>query len=108
VEIGGLAWGDVTANTAYALSVEHTPLALPADPAYSRSDADVEHLTRVGPAHSWPALPSLVVAGYLGQRQCVDGVGALHFHVVGTLRIEANVHYLYTAPRHAGRGRPKL
>lgn len=108
LEIGVLAWVDVTANTAYALSVEQTPLALPADPEYSRIDAYVEHLTRVVTAHSWPSLPYLVVDGYFGKRKFVDGVCALNFHVVGKLRIDANLRYLYTGPRHAGRGRPKL
>jgi hypothetical protein len=38
LEIGGLAWVEVTANTAYALRVEQTPPAPRADPAQSRLD----------------------------------------------------------------------
>jgi hypothetical protein len=53
LEIGVLAWVDVTANTAYALSVEQTPPALPTDPEQSRIDAYVQHLTRVITVHPW-------------------------------------------------------
>lgn len=108
LEIGVLAWVDVTANTAYALSVAQTPLAPPADPEHSRIDAYVAHLTRVVTAHSWQSLPYLVVDGYFGKKKFVDGVCALNFHVVGKLRLDANLRYLYTGPRRSGRGRPKL
>jgi len=107
LEIGVLAWVDVTANTAYALSVEQTPLVLLADPEHSRIDAYVAHLTRVITAHTWQSLQYLVVDGYFGKKKFVDGVCTLNFHVVGKLRSDANLRYLYTGPRRSGRGRPK-
>jgi hypothetical protein len=94
LEIGVLAWVDVTANTAYALSVEQTPPALLADPEHSRIDAYVQHLTRVVTTHSWQPLQYLVVDGYFGKKKFVDGVCTLGFHVVGKLRRDANLRYL--------------
>jgi predicted component of type VI protein secretion system len=85
LEIGVLAWVDVTANTAYALSVEQTPPALLTDPEQSRIDAYVQHLTRVITAHPWQPVPYLVVDGYFGKKKVVDGVCGLCFHIVGKL-----------------------
>jgi hypothetical protein len=91
LEIGVLAWVDVTANTAYALSVEQTPPALPTAPEQSRIDAYVQHLTRVLTAYPWPRVQYLGVDGYFGKKKFVDGVCALGFHVVGKLRRDANL-----------------
>lgn len=108
LEIGVLAWVDVTTNTAYALSVEQTPPASPAASEHSRIDAYVQHLTRVITAYPLLPLPYLVVDGYFGKKKFVDGICALNCQVIGKLRADANLRHLYTGPRRAGRGRPKL
>jgi hypothetical protein len=108
LEIGVLAWVDVTTNTAYALSVEQTPPAAPAASEHSRIDAYVQHLTRVITAYPLLPLQYLVVDGYFGKKKFVEGICALNFQVIGKLRADANLRYLYTGPRRAGRGRPKL
>ena len=50
----------------------------------------------------------LVVDGAFAKKKYVDGVCELNLHMVGKLRCDANMRYLYTGPkREKGRGRQK-
>lgn len=91
LEIGVLAWVDVTTNTAYALSVEQTPPAAPAASEPSRIDVYGQPLPRVLTAYPLLPLPYLVVDGYFGKKKFVEGICAVNFQVIGKFRADATL-----------------
>lgn len=107
LEIHTVAWIDVNANAAYHLSTAQTPPGLAMDPEHSRIDAYLQHLRRVIAAPAGVPLKYLAVEGYFAKKKFIDGVCALGWHIVGKLRTDAHLRYLYTGPRRPGRGRPK-
>ena len=133
LEINVLAWVDVTANTAYAISAALTPpeparvtpmatgtaaeatvqtsakpTAKPTVKAEdSRVDAYLAHLHRVIPEQGLSALRYLTADGYFGKFKFVDGIQALEMELISKLRRDADLRYLYAGP-YRGRGRPRL
>lgn len=126
LEISVLGWLDVTANQAYSLSVEQTPAREAADrsePVKSRrrkgskkppavSDesrvlAYLAQLRRVVQSYSLANLRYLIVDGYYSKVTFIDGVVELGLQMIGKLRADANLRYLYTGPRRPGPGAPK-
>jgi hypothetical protein len=101
---------DVTAHTAYALSVRQTPVAPgeqtePAKVEETRVDAYLHHLRAV--REDLPVqVRHVAVDGAFTRRKFVDGVCALELEVVGKLRHDANLRYLYEGPQKP-RGRPR-
>jgi len=118
---------DITKNTAYALSAKQTP---PGEPGGStgkksggknsrgkkskekqeagqstRVDAYLEHFAAVR-ALLPQAVRHLAVDGYFTNYKFVQGVSALQMEIVGKLRRDANLRYLYKG-RRSGRGRPR-
>lgn len=108
LEIATLAWLDVTQNSAYALSVLQTPTAQSSDAEQTRIDTYLSHIAGVVTTQQLQPLKYLVVDGYFSKQKFVDGICALDMHLVGKLRRDANLRYLYTGPRHSGPGRPKI
>jgi hypothetical protein len=108
LEISTLAWLDVTDTCAYCRDVEHTPPApREADRDATRIDVYVDQLTRVVAQHELGHLRYVVTDGYSSKKKFLTGVRALGLHQIGTLRIDANLRYLYTGPTRLGPGRPK-
>ena len=108
LEISALAWLDITANGAYALSIEQTPPTSAAtDPETTRIDVYLAQLTRVVSAHDLSHLRSVITDGYDSKQKFITGVQALGRHQRGKLRIDANLRYLYHGPKRLGPGRPK-
>jgi DDE superfamily endonuclease len=108
LEIATLAWVDVTHNSAYVLSVEQTPSAPQGDTEETRIDtylAQIEHVVTTQPVQ---ALKYLVADGYFSKKKFVDGICALDLQLISKLRRDANLRYLYSGPRLARPGRPKL
>jgi hypothetical protein len=94
---------DLTHNTAYAL---HAQQSLPAEAEAGSSCKDVEHLRQTQP--HWPArVRHLAADGAYTRRPFVDGVCALRLEMVGKLRRDANLRYLYSG-KQKRRGRPRL
>jgi DDE superfamily endonuclease len=108
LEISALAWLDITANCAYALSVEQTPPTSQAtDPDTTRIDVYLKQLTRVVSAHDLSNLRYVITDGYYSKQKFICGVRALGRHQIGKLRIDANLRYLYHGAKRRGPGRPK-
>ncbi len=126
LEISVLGWLDVTANQAYSLSVEQTPARAPqagSEPVTprrgkgckkaptvndeSRVVAYLSQLRRVVHAYPLAHLRYLLVDGYYSKVTFIDGVVELGLQMIGKLRSDANLRYLYQGPRRAGPGAPK-
>lgn len=107
LEINTVAWIDVAANTAYHLSTAQTPPQPAGTADETRIDAYLDHLRQVVQRQSLPPQPYLVVDGYFAKQKFIDGVRDLPLHLIGKLRSDANLRYLYTGPRRPGPGCPK-
>lgn len=110
LEASAVALVDITANTAYSLSIRQTP-AGKKDPdkesrGQSRLDFYLQHLRAVRP--SFPVLVQyLAVDGYYANRKFVDGAVALELDVISKLRHDASLCHLYTGPQKS-RGRRRM
>ena len=107
LEIATLAWVDVTQTSAYTRSVEQTSPAPPRDTEDTRIDASRSPMARVVTTQPLQALQYLAVDGSCSHKKCVDGIGALAWHVIGKRRREAHLRHLYSGPRRNGPGRPQ-
>ncbi len=107
VESATLAWGDVTQNSAYTLSVEQTPTTLHCDAEQTRIDPSLAHMARVVTTPQLQARTSLVADGDFSTQKFVDGLGALEMHLISQLRRDAHLRHLYRGPRCTGPGRPQ-
>jgi hypothetical protein len=107
LELATLAWIDVTYNSAYTLSVAQTAPAPQSSAEETRIDTSLAHSARVVTTQPLQALKYLVVDGDFSKKKFVDGICALHLHVIGKLRRDAHLRYLYSGPRGDGPGRPK-
>jgi hypothetical protein len=72
----------------------------------SRIDQYLPHL-RDMPSDLIENEKHLVVDGYFSKEKFIQGVALLNLHIIGKLRCDANMRYLYTGPKRVGRGRPK-
>jgi len=115
LEISNLAVIDVTDNTGYTLSAWQTPPqeeietlvadkdpsqsdAQEADDKISRVDFYAHHLRRDA-AHLPEDVAYLVADGYYAKIKFVEGVRAVDLHMIGKLRHDANLRYLYDGPQ---------
>lgn len=122
LEVSQLSVVDITGNTAYGLSAKQT---MPPDgeathrpksagkkaggkkesSEETRVDAYLQHVAAeraLLPA----AVRHLAVDGYYASHKFVTGVGDLGLEVVGKLRCDSNLRYLYNGPQKE-RGRPR-
>jgi hypothetical protein len=112
LEISTIAVIDVAASLGYALSVQQTPASEPVTDdstqaaPITRTDHYLRHLKTTRAA--FPAsLRHLVADGAYSTFKWVDGVLQLDLEVIGKLRHDANLHYLYEGPQKP-RGRRRL
>lgn len=103
LEISTLAVVDVTYNTAYNLSTRQTPRLT--NPDETRVDQYRSHLRQ-----DRAALPKgvryLVADGYYSKTKFINGVTALELGLIGKLRHDANLRWLYQG-KQKPRGRHK-
>lgn len=122
LEISTLGVIDVTANTGYTLSTRQTPpqaeiealvaeegLSTPADQQeedeISRVDFYAYHLRRDA-AHLPAEVEYIAVDGYYSKIKFVTAVRAVDLHMIGKLRHDADLRYLYEGPQKP-RGRKR-
>lgn len=111
LEISSLAVVNVTTNQALTLSVQqtqdqdHSSIGQSVDD--SRIDQYLSHLKSV-PSDLIGNVKYLAVDGYFTKEKFIQGATQLNLQIVGKLRCDANMRYLYTGSKHVGRGRPKL
>ena len=103
LEVCTLALLDRDEETAYAVAVEQTPAELPDE--QTRMDFYLSVLQRnAQPLREYTH--HLVVDGGLARDTFIDGAIACGFDLIGKLRRDANLRYLYDGP-YSGFGRPK-
>jgi hypothetical protein len=108
LEISALAWLDITDNCAYGLSVDQTPPTdKTSDAEPPRIDVSLDQLTRVVSEHHLSHLRYVITDGYDSKQKFIEGVRARGLAQIGTLRLDANLRYLYHGPHRPGPGRPK-
>ena len=108
LELSMIAVVDVEQAVSYSLSVQQTPATRPAsnqDTARTRVDDYLDHL-RATRAALPAAVRHLVGDGFYSKRKWVDGVVELNLEVIGKLRCDANLKYLYDGPQKP-RGAPR-
>ena len=110
LEISTIAVVDVAASMAYALSVQQTPAEVEPEREDEASLTRVDHyLAQVKATRA--ALPQsvrhLVGDGFYSKRKWVNGVLALDLEVIGKLRCDANLRYVYNGPQKAKGARRK-
>ncbi len=112
LELSNLAVIDVTDNTGYTLSCWQTPpqeeiekLVVGSRSAEKKDDDDItrvdfyaEHLRRDA-AHLPEEVKYLVGDGYYTKIKFVNAVREVNLHMVGKLRHDANLRYLYPGPQ---------
>ena len=101
LEISMIAVVNVEQAIGYALSVQQTPAASPEgepETEHSRVDDYLEHL-RATRAALPAAVRYLVGDGFYSKVKWVKGVVALELEVIGKLRCDANLKYLYEGPQ---------
>jgi hypothetical protein len=81
-------------------------VAAPTLVAWTRTDDYLQHLRQSQP-HLPAAVKYFAVDGYYSKRKFVDGVVAMKLHLIGKLRIDANLRYCYDGAQKA-RGRTRL
>lgn len=107
-EISLLAWVDISANQAYALSVAQTPV-LPrgTDKIETRMAHYLAQVQRVVTEINAPTLKYLLTDGAYSNQAFIHGVRTSGLHQIGKLRRDSVLRYLYQGPRRPGPGRPK-
>jgi len=93
LEISMIAVVDVEQAIGYSLSVQQTP-ALEPDSERTRVDDYLDHL-RATRAALPASVRYLVADGFYSKLKWVKGVVALELEVIGKLRCDANLRYLY-------------
>jgi hypothetical protein len=104
LEAGVLGLLDLDENTAYALKATQTPPESPE--GETRTDFYVRIVQENAP-QLLELTSHLVVDGGLAKKKFVDGVCETGLQIVGKLRHDSNLRYLYKGPKREGRGRPK-
>ena len=106
LEISVVSIVDVDSAMGYGLSVEQTPAdcatkgqgETTADTETTRIDHYLEQLQQARPRFA-KTVRVLAVDGFYAKKKFIDGAVALELEVVGKLRIDANLRYLYTGPQ---------
>ncbi|MBT5830989.1 MAG: hypothetical protein HOH77_12450, partial [Candidatus Latescibacteria bacterium] len=110
LEISSLGVVSLTLNQALTLSVQqtHSKEARKEDQSVddTRIDQYLFHISDVRP-YLAENEQYLAVDGYFGKEKFITGVTALDLHLIGKLRCDANMRYLYEGPKRKGPGRPK-
>jgi hypothetical protein len=102
LEISLISMVDVEQGLGYGLSVQQTPddcaLKQPGKTSNQTESTRIDHyLAQLKQAHPHFAktVTILAVDGFYSKKKFIDGVLALNLAVVGKLRIDANLRYLY-------------
>lgn len=109
LEISSLAVVNVTSNQALTLSVQqtHSRVGKPNQTIdETRIDQYLAHLQLVR-ASLLENERYLAVDGYFSKEKFITGVTALNLEIIGKLRSDANMRFLYNGPQRKGPGRKK-
>ena len=108
LEISDLAIIDVDAAFGYSLSVHQTP---PSDQIGTAEDNRIDHyLSQVQECKALllqQDIRYIAVDGFYSKQRFIDGICNSGFHLIGKLRDDANLRYLYDGPKKGGPGAPR-
>ncbi len=108
LEISALAVIDVDAPFGYTLSVSQTPSS---DTLGSDEDNRIDHYLKQVEDHAEPlkelGISYVCVDGYYSKKRFIDGVLAQGLDLIGKLRSDANLRYLFDGQQKKGPGAPK-
>ena len=105
-EISLLAWVDLSAQSAYALSVRQTPARQGQEPvSESRMQHYLKQVREVVQQVSSPRLKYLLTDGGYSNKPFLDGVAETGLYQIGKLRRDSTLRYLYQGPHRNQRGR---
>ena len=106
-EVSALAVVDLTRKQALNLSVQQTLSAEDRPTDATLIDQYLHHIRQVQP-HLLPSETYRCIDGGLTRKKLIDGVCALDLLLIGKLRCDARMRYLYDGPKRPGRGRQKV
>lgn len=107
-EISVLSVVDIPYGTAYSLSVEQTPsTGETGEEEENRIDFYLRQIERNQPVLQRLGIHYLTADGFYAKTRFIDGVVETGLHLVGKLRADAHLRYLYQGPPREGRGAPK-
>ena len=108
LEVGLLSVIDVDYHTAFHVDVALTP------GPQERTDKNIDLVDHYAQVVLWSSDKLLTISKYLAvdayfaKKNFIDRITTqTHLDIIGLLRQDANLRYLYTGPKRAGRGAPK-
>lgn len=108
LEVSQLAIVDIDASFGFSLSTAQTgPSGEIGAQEENRIDGYVKHLGDHKARLKEMGITCIATDGYYTKKRFIDGAVTAGFHLVGKLRQDANLRYLYTGPRKGGRGAPR-
>ncbi len=108
LEVSNLSIVDVDYNSAYTLSALQTPPSSEIGEEKNRVDFYLSQIELNEPFLKEQRVKHIAADGFYAKKRFIDGNRDMGFHLVGKLRKDANLRYLYDGPRKPGRGAPKL
>jgi hypothetical protein len=107
-EISLLSIVDLDYHTAYSLSVTQTPASSEIGKGdENRIDFYLKQLKDSQSYLQQQGVKHIATDGFYSKKRFIEGTTDLGFHLMGKLRDDANLRYLYTGPKKGGRGAPK-
>jgi len=107
-EISLLSVIDLSYGTAYSLSVEQTPESVEIGKTEeNRIDCYLKQVAENEKALKRLDINYLAVDGFYTKTRFIQGVLAAGLQLIGKLRADANLRYLYQGSQRTGRGAPK-
>lgn len=106
LELSALAIVDLGRNQALNLSVQQTRCAAESPHDATLIDQYLAHIRQARP-YLLASETYLCIDGGLSRKKLIEGVCALDLHLIGKLRCDARMRYLYDGPKRPGRGRQK-
>ena len=107
LEVSALAVVDLARKQALNLSVQQTRSVEDTPTDATLIDQYLIHIRQVQPT-LLASETYLCIDGGLTRKKLIDGVCALDLDLIGKLRCDARMRYLYDGPKRPGRGRQKV
>lgn len=98
LEVSVLSVVDVDFNTAYAIEAQQTPPTKEMEEGKNRIDYYIK-VVQDNASYLSPRIKYIAVDGYYSKKRFIDGMEACKLYIVGKLRIDSNMQYLYRGPQ---------
>ena len=105
LEVSALTIVDVDYKTAYTVEAHQTPPLQEMDEGKNRIDYYIK-IVQDNIDYLSLYVRHIIVDGYYSKKRFIDGMEACNLHIIGKLRIDSNMQYLYQGPQKL-KGRPK-